>query len=563
MVRIVNKFRAFTVDEFHFPHEMKTNGDLIRFAKPLLCPKPSKAVEIYMILDIIQSVMTFALCMSVMFKKGRTKNFRIFTLRKSPHGTFIVPNAIVWLLGLVSIYLLAWAGFCSYILFVQETGRPLIEWLWYIPLPWLPLALGTFYAAYGFVLTCTPRSPISNLAPTNKASHLATKLSWIHLPLPQSAWVMNTFVLGVPSAMVVYNIVITALNGQQRALTHREGHDLYRQVLSKTHSQEWLDAAPTEELLYLTRVAWCDLGNVFRLCCAALASYMVLVLLVIAMVVFYSIPNQIYLMDHLVAIYPDDDFVQPTRRSLPNILRALCRIGLPRNLHGPAYSAFKRTWMMVLVGHTQMFCVLFGCSAFIVPVFYLYFVPWHRSLLGESADHEVTFIVAYCISAAFLTAGWVTAISGVLTFDDIFRAVSGLAGPQAEVTTKTQLVPEQLRGRRSLARGFKGASLSLTPGTPYSAVFASSASPSTPSFLTSPRGAASTLGPPSPAFTKEKDPSETLFEPHTHNTVLITTATVVRFEHQEQDVEAMQTDMFPYPPPAAASPFVFLTRTEK
>lgn len=136
MVRIPNLTRSIRLDEFHMPSGIATNAQLIDFANSIIRPHPSKAVEIYMLCDVVQCLITFVACAYVLMKKGRLQNVRIFTLRTSPHGTFIVPNAICVLLTGVCVYLLMWAGFCSWIVWVQRTDHPLFEWLWFIPYPW-------------------------------------------------------------------------------------------------------------------------------------------------------------------------------------------------------------------------------------------------------------------------------------------------------------------------------------------------------------------------------------------------------------------------------------------
>ncbi len=136
MSHIPNMFRTITVDELTFPSAMKTNRELLAFADLMIRPPASQALEVFMGFDILQSLITFIVCAHVMIKKGRMRDVRIFTLRKSPYGTFIVPNAVWTLLAGVCTYLVSWAGFCAYIVFIQETDRPLAEWLFYIPFPW-------------------------------------------------------------------------------------------------------------------------------------------------------------------------------------------------------------------------------------------------------------------------------------------------------------------------------------------------------------------------------------------------------------------------------------------
>lgn len=136
MFSIPMMMRTITVNDVQFPQEFKTNRDLLTFANLIIRPPPSKPVEFFMICDIIQCLLTFIACANVMVKKGRMQDVRLVTLRKSPYGTFIVPNAVWTLLSGVVIYLLTWMGFCSWILFVQETDRPIAEWVWFIPFPW-------------------------------------------------------------------------------------------------------------------------------------------------------------------------------------------------------------------------------------------------------------------------------------------------------------------------------------------------------------------------------------------------------------------------------------------
>lgn len=136
MVFLPSLVRRIRPEDLHYPYEMETNRQFIAFANGMLRPRPSSAVEIYMLCDVVQCLITFIACVNVLVKKGRLRNLRIFSLRKSGHGTFIVPNAVVVLLIGVCVYLLEWAGFCSYIVWVQKTDRPVFEWLWFIPYPW-------------------------------------------------------------------------------------------------------------------------------------------------------------------------------------------------------------------------------------------------------------------------------------------------------------------------------------------------------------------------------------------------------------------------------------------
>ncbi|SPO26985.1 related to membrane protein Dik6 [Ustilago trichophora] len=514
--------RTIRLDEFDFPHQFKTNGELVDWSNSVFRPNPSLAVEVYMLFDVAQCIATFSFIAYVLFKKGR--RVRLFMLRKSPYGTFIVPNAICVLLAGAAVYLLQWAAFCVYIVWVQKSNHPYFEWLWFIPFPWLPLALIAFYSAYGFVISCSPRSPISNL----RGSSLETKkLSKVFLPLPHSATVMNTFIIGVGVVMVLFNVVVQSLAGAQRNATHRPGHNVYKDVLTKQHTQEWLSQPPTQELLDLIRRGSVDGLNVYRYCCLALSSYAAIIVLTIAMLGLYSIPNQIFLIRHLCSIFPDPIPQDCQGDGLMADLRLLRRIGLPRNLKGDHYAAFKKTWMMTMVGHSQALLLLGGVFVFAVPPFFLLTQPWQTMFEGLSSDREIMFIVAYVITAALITATWVTSLSATLTFDEIFRAVSGLGNEQQEAAGSGQSASLPQHGRH-IDRRFSGAN--IVP-----------CSPTSPADLQSPNSVKSpgSLRPqlsfaPSSAESEKTDGSfDDLPHESRDNTVIVVTETVVRVEHED------------------------------
>lgn len=48
----------------------------------MILPRPSKAVQVYMVLDVIQSLVTAGLCANVILKKGRARSTRFIMLRR-------------------------------------------------------------------------------------------------------------------------------------------------------------------------------------------------------------------------------------------------------------------------------------------------------------------------------------------------------------------------------------------------------------------------------------------------------------------------------------------------
>ncbi|SPO27333.1 related to membrane protein Dik6 [Ustilago trichophora] len=481
--------RPITPEELHFPYPMETNAQLIDFAKFMVRPTLSKPVQVFMIIDIIQCVITFIGCAHVVVKKGRMRDVKIFTLRKSAYGTFIVPNAV-------------WAT-------SRSTG----------------------------ILQC-PRSPISNLSGHAKPGKM-------HLPIPHSATLMNTFIIIVGLAMVGWNVAITSLNGHQRNLTRIRSRSVDEIFLLPSHTQAFLDAVPTQEMLTLVKLYWCDTMNVFRWCCVALGSFVVLVIMIIVLLALWSIPNHLFLVDKLCSIFPDSIPEKKEHRSAWDNLVMLWRIGWPKNLKGIHYAAFKRTWMMTMIGHSQSLLLLGGVVSFIFPPIFLFLVPWTNAYTGRSSDHQIMFMITYVISVAFLLAGWVTGLSATLTFDEIFRAVSGLGNEQncqqSQVSSETHIssLPQH---SRAINRKFFGATIVPPSPTTFDETLSPVLLRPMPSFTLSSTSSETTL-----AYCDEKS-----HHPQRNNTnkVLITTETSIHMDHQDLETTFSGPDSIPtYPHP--------------
>lgn len=371
---------------------------------------------------------------------------------------------------------------------------------------------------------------------------------------------MNSFMVGVGVIMIVFNTVVQSLSGALRTRTHSKGHNFYADVLKKDFPQEWLDQAPTKELLAFLHVAWTDGLNIYRYCCLALSSYMAIILITLFLLIFYSLPNQIFLMNHLCRIYPDNVPDNCQGDSFRANMRLLWRIGWPRKLQGNSYAAFKRTWMMTMVGHSQAVLLVAGVIAFAVPPYYLFFVPWSNAFEGKSSDHQVMFIVAYTISVAFLSAGWVTGLAATLTFDDIFRVVSGLGGRQTEEDLSTESQNSSLpKHTRSIFHKFPQTRLVRLPRSTTAATSPRGSSHSPMAFQT-PRPLR-----PMASFTPN-DKSETGSDDYPYeengNTVLVVTETTITVEHEDLE---KSIPMHPYAtaPAPKSSPYTFLSRSRK
>lgn len=129
MSSLPNLLRTIHPGYVPFIDGARTNRELLDFANKMLRPPGNDAVEIYMLLDVAQCLITFSACAYTLSKKGRMRKIAIVSLRKTPDGTFIVPNAVLAFLVGVCIFLLDWAGFAIYIVWVQKTNHLTSDWL--------------------------------------------------------------------------------------------------------------------------------------------------------------------------------------------------------------------------------------------------------------------------------------------------------------------------------------------------------------------------------------------------------------------------------------------------
>lgn len=385
----------------------------------------------------------------------------------------------------------------------------------------------------------------------------------MYLPIPHSAWLMNSFIVGFGIAMVGYNAVVQSLAGKVYRNSLHPSHNVYREFLNAPHTADFLNSPPTEELLHFVKVGWTDLANVYRYCCLALTSYMVLVIWACSSLIFYSIPNHVYLMEHLCSAFP---------QAHPNItrgtgfwsnVRLLRQVGLPRNLKGAVYDPFKKTWLLVMVGHMQSILLLGGCSAFAVPVIYLIFVPFDNIYHGKTSERQIMFILAYTISAAFLTAAWSTGLAATLTFDEIFRAVSGMGTPQSASGSTDSVGHDSVskpsaRSKHTSLRGIPGLRLLL----PQAAENPSSTSVDT---LAPPNTSKRNLLRPQFSFTRSlagesnAEKSRTSFDLEANTSrshgIFVTTQTVISVEQHKLEIGQDGSDGIPmYPRSKGSSP---------
>ncbi|KAJ9474700.1 Low-affinity glucose transporter HXT3 [Pseudozyma hubeiensis] len=250
--------------------------------------------------------------------------------------------------------------------------------------------------------------------------------------------------------MFVFNTTVHFINLDMRNRAHKPGHDFSREVLQQHHTHEWRDQVPTTAMLAFARVGWSDLLNVYRFCSMAYLSFTAMISLIVLILLLYAVPNQIFLINHVCDIYPGPLPAHCVKDGgfLSN-LRLLYRLGLPRNLHGSKYHAFKKMWMVTMVGHSQAVWLMNGAALFLFIPAYLATSPWDKLMHGRSLRNTIDLAFGWVITVAFITAFWITALSATMTLDDIFRAVSGMG----EVKTESRANDQETAVQSQISQG--------------------------------------------------------------------------------------------------------------
>ncbi len=89
-------------------------------------------------------------------------------------------------------------------------------------------------------------------------------------------------------------------------------------------------------------------------------------------------------------------------------------------------------------GWTLANLLLLGAILSFVPLgITLIVLPWNNLFHLRSSNNQITYFLAYVICICLVTMLWVTTLSAVMTFDDIFKTVAGMY--QAGTTFRIQV----------------------------------------------------------------------------------------------------------------------------
>ncbi|PWY97723.1 hypothetical protein BCV70DRAFT_233545 [Testicularia cyperi] len=454
---------------FVFPDAIETNDDLVRFSHHLLRPRIVKPVLGVLIFTEIESVVTICACILILYKKSQTGKLWLFQTRKSTHGTFVVPNTVTTLVAGTIAYIicyLMWGASVIHYYHSNPAETFVLDCLWMMPGPWILLDLAAFYSIYGFVISCSPKSPIAS-------SHMWTsfKRKWLFVPLPKSPWLMNGLILVLGPIFVAATTTLVGLSGHRwftiakpmaRALSSKLAQ------LAPEAMQDAVDPILLEEAreMWAAMVRSWQMSEFALMCTDSLAIFAWIICLT------WGLANQVYLVSHAYEMYPyrrapssgraaspewrsaskmsssgasstgtavedptDEACTEKSHSSVWSRLWFLLTDGRPRGSdvalkEGTSTSGsaetYQKTWKMTLFCLCQASLLIAGVPLFIGSAHIL--LNWAWPALAVKGDIATCLNVKMCYVAfvTFACCTYLVVFSSVMTLDPLFKAVLGL-----------------------------------------------------------------------------------------------------------------------------------------
>ncbi|SPC61861.1 related to Dik6, novel virulence factor [Ustilago sp. UG-2017b] len=419
---------AYGPHSMTFLHRGQTQAQVVNaLYKTMYAPITPKN-RIYVLASEAWFVLTMVIC-SVLLLRRRREKLWIITTKYSTYGTLYVGNAITCIIIAVTSYMFAW-NFTAIVLAIYSfCHMSVLELFWFIPAPWWSLVVFAYISVHGFVLGCSPRSPLSSLG-ANKA--VADREAWYYLPVPTRPAINNALLLIPTTLFTVTTVTLVCFSG--RAYYHAKAiskHLLPAEILLRIHNsaQGAFPAFPDQDVLASDDLIWAgrqvaaEYFEVHRYVSINLSIFAAAAFTIWIPCIVYGLPNMIRLIDHACSLCPHFDPAS-YKGSLRKLYYLVFKAKPIAEDNGKQLSVTARKMTLLSVGY-----VVALISA--VPAFG--FLPLY--MVGRSFPREVQRgdISPYINSALVITSIitilcclLMTSFCSIVTFDPLFRSASGL-----------------------------------------------------------------------------------------------------------------------------------------
>lgn len=238
-----------------FLHRGQTQAQFVQTLYTTIYAPETSANRIWLLSSELECILTFVVCAFLLVKKKSVGKVWIFTRTESAFGTFLVPNAVLCLILGVAFYLVAWNFTAMIICGYSFAGVSSLEWWWICPAPWWPLVMGAYVGVHGFVIGCSPKSPLSFLGPQS-----ASAGKWYHLPVSKSPTVMNAILIVPSTLFTISTFGLVTMSGRSYYHAKALGKEIlptefYGQILKLAHNDPstfpGADSPASDETIWL------------------------------------------------------------------------------------------------------------------------------------------------------------------------------------------------------------------------------------------------------------------------------------------------------------------------
>ena len=424
----VSLWRPVQASSMSFLHRNQTNAELVAILhKAIFQPEPPHN-RVWLIASACEGLLTFVLCAVLVHKKKSLGKLWLMARRESPYGTFFVANSILVLLVGVAVYLIAWDLTALIVAGLSYYNISSFQWWWVIPLPWWPLVVGAYISIHGFVLSCSPRSPLSNLKTISPAS---STNKWFYLPIMRSPAAVNT-VLILP--VLLFSISTFALVGMSANAYYAAEHlrdrilpiDIWHQVerFSRQPSVtfEGGESLASDELVWISRVVSAAYFEVHRYVSINLVVFTAAAFVVWIPCMVFALPNLASLLDHACSRRPEMLPVTckgPLRKLFFLLKKGRTTSDKDTNILD------ANTWKMTILAviYVAIMCVCVPSFA-MVPLFMVVF-SWPQAVADGNIIAPLSGATIAISIITFSSSTFFAVFCTVATLDPLLRAALG------------------------------------------------------------------------------------------------------------------------------------------
>lgn len=411
-----------------FLHRGQTQAQVVHALYTVMYAPIHRSHRIWLLASEFEVITTFLVCTIMLIKKKSLGKLWIVAKRASLYGSFYVANAVFVLVLGVATYLVAWDLTAIIVAALSFAKISSMEWWWIIPLPWWPLVIGSYFSIHGFILGCSPHSPLS--AFNSQTAH-ARRKSWYYLPLPTSSTVFNT-TLFLPCILFTFStLTLTAISGrnhyQAKALSHILPTDILVQIRRSAHESTitFVDGnlPASDELILAARQVAAAYFETHRFVCINLVVFAACAFTIWIPCLLYGLPNVVNLVEHTCSRYPE--------RPPPSCTTFFCKLhflltsGRPKSGQSATISNIN-TWKMTTLSVLYIFILVTCIPAFgFIPIYIVAATYPHQVQRGDIRPAMGNAILAVSLITIF-SCTFVAIFCTVATLDPLFRAAIGL-----------------------------------------------------------------------------------------------------------------------------------------